>query len=304
MAFSMAWPQVAVQVGSGEERARGMLAGFRDELYWCLGKRRDALFELADAVLCKQDRVHMLAELSLEPECRRGHGALYDAVNAGRVQVARLRRALAAVPLPAWPDGRIRLAADVSNWLRPPVAAVQYDARDDGTGEQPDGRGAEGEYRPGYGERIRWRGHELEPTGLGRAQQAGHAEVDHGGQQPTEREAERRDERGEVSAQVGTGAGSGFAGPAGQGPDRDRQRDEQGGLHNQQDGQEPGQAGSAPCWRPCSRWVQPLANAETASAASAAISTPLHYRSALLARGEPVSGSLPPGSPRLTTLTV
>jgi len=38
------------------------------------------------------------------------------------VQVARLRRALAGLPLPAWPDGRIRLAADVSNWLRPDAA--------------------------------------------------------------------------------------------------------------------------------------------------------------------------------------
>jgi len=61
----------------------------------------------------------MLAELSLEPEHRRGHGALYDAVNAGRVQVPRQRQALAALPLPSWPDGRIRLAADISNWLRP-----------------------------------------------------------------------------------------------------------------------------------------------------------------------------------------
>ena len=65
----------------------------------------------------------MLAELSLEPECRRGHGALYDAVNAGQVQVARLRRALASVPLPAWDDGRIRLAVDVSSWLRPDAEA-------------------------------------------------------------------------------------------------------------------------------------------------------------------------------------
>ena len=122
VAFSMAWPQDAVQGGSGAEHARGVLAGFRGELYRCLGKRRDALFELADAVLCKQDRVHMLAELSLEPECRRGHGAVYDAVNAGQVRIARLRRALAALPLPRWDDGRIRLAADVSNWLRPDAA--------------------------------------------------------------------------------------------------------------------------------------------------------------------------------------
>jgi hypothetical protein len=122
VAFSMAWPHEAVQDAQDGEQARGVLAAFRGELYRCLGKRRDALFDLADAVLCKQDRVHMLAELSLEPECRRGHGAVYDAVNAGQVRIARLRRALAALPLPAWEDGRIRLAADVSNWLRPDAA--------------------------------------------------------------------------------------------------------------------------------------------------------------------------------------
>src|SRR3974390_781194 len=115
--FSMAWHAGAGQ--DGQDRARQLLAGFRGEVSRCLGRRRDALFELADAVLCRPGRVHMLAELSLEPECRRGHGAVSDAVNAGQVQVARLRRALAALPLPAWPDGRIRLAADVSNWLRP-----------------------------------------------------------------------------------------------------------------------------------------------------------------------------------------
>jgi hypothetical protein len=61
----------------------------------------------------------VLAALSLEPEHRRGHGAAYDAVNAGRIDIARLRWSLAALPLSAWPDGRIRLAVDVSNWLRP-----------------------------------------------------------------------------------------------------------------------------------------------------------------------------------------
>ena len=129
MCFSMAGREADLDGGAGRDedggadQARGRLAGFRRELYWCFGKRPDVLFELADAVLCRQDRVHMLAELSLEPECRRGHGAVYDAINAGQVQVARLRRALAGLPLPAWPDGRIRLAADVSNWLRPEAAA-------------------------------------------------------------------------------------------------------------------------------------------------------------------------------------
>jgi hypothetical protein len=96
-----------------------VLAGFRGELYECLTRRGDALFETADAVLCADGPVRDLARLSLVPVFRRGHGAVYDGLNAGRVDVARLRRALAGLPLPAWGDGRIRLAADVSNWLRP-----------------------------------------------------------------------------------------------------------------------------------------------------------------------------------------
>ena len=119
MAFSMAWAEARADAGDDRDQARVRLAGFRQELYWSLGRRRDALFETADAVLCKQDRVHMVAELTLEAECRRGHGAVYDALNCGEVRIGRLRRALAGLPLPAWPDGRIRLAADVSNWLRP-----------------------------------------------------------------------------------------------------------------------------------------------------------------------------------------
>ena len=99
------------------------LAGFRQELYRCLTSRRDGLFCLGDAVLCGGGRVTDLARLSLVPEAGRGHGGVYDAVSAGRVDVARLRRALAGLPLPAWGDGRIRLAVDVSAWLRPDAAA-------------------------------------------------------------------------------------------------------------------------------------------------------------------------------------
>ena len=62
----------------------------------------------------------MLAELCLEPECRRGHGGVYDALNSGEVVIGAAeagagRRSRCA----AWDDGRIRLACDVSNWLRP-----------------------------------------------------------------------------------------------------------------------------------------------------------------------------------------
>ncbi|MGH3238549.1 MAG: transposase, partial [Streptosporangiaceae bacterium] len=114
VAFSIAWPRDAVR-GGDEDEARDRLVRFRRELYRCFARRPDALLELGDAVLCGQGRVHMLAELSLEPECRRGHGAVYDALNAGEISIGRLRWSLACLPLPAWPDGRIRLAAGVSS---------------------------------------------------------------------------------------------------------------------------------------------------------------------------------------------
>jgi hypothetical protein len=117
VAFIMSWREDGDEDRAGD--ALGRLARFRSGLYLSLGMRRDALFEVCDAVLCKQERVLMLAELSLEPECRRGHGGVYGAVNRGEVVIGRLRRAVDAVPLRPWDDGRIRLACDVSNWLRP-----------------------------------------------------------------------------------------------------------------------------------------------------------------------------------------
>jgi len=130
VAFSMAWLAAEVEPDAGGEpdaegdqvRARDRLADFREELYQCFTARADELFELADGVLCAEGPVKTLVGLSLAPEHRRGYGALYDAVNAGRIEVARLRWSLAALPLPRWPDGRIRLAVDVSNWLRPDAA--------------------------------------------------------------------------------------------------------------------------------------------------------------------------------------
>ncbi len=99
-----------------------VLSRFRLDFRACLTARGDELCELADAVLCTDGPVRTLAGLSLAPEHRRGHGALYDAVNHGRVDIARLRRSLAGLPLPRAADGRLVLAADVSNWLRPGAA--------------------------------------------------------------------------------------------------------------------------------------------------------------------------------------
>ncbi len=97
----------------------GELSRFRQEFYHCLTGRADALFEVADAVLCTEGRVTSLAELSLVAEHRRGHGALYDSVNQGRVDLDRFSNLVACQQIPRCEDGRIVLAIDVSNWLRP-----------------------------------------------------------------------------------------------------------------------------------------------------------------------------------------
>lgn len=94
------------------------LSRFRNDVYACLKARADALFELADALLCEPGPVRSPVDMTLSPEYRRGHGALYGALNHGRIDVAQLREVLAGLPLPRWPDGRIVLAVDVSPWLR------------------------------------------------------------------------------------------------------------------------------------------------------------------------------------------
>src|SRR6266851_1018405 len=125
VAFSMAWKGAGVEgrgldaCGRDAAAARGRLAAFRGRLYGCFTARADELCELADAVLCGDGPVRTLVGLSLVPEHRRGHGALYDSVNHGRIEIARLRRELAGLELPRAADGRLMLAVDVSNWLRP-----------------------------------------------------------------------------------------------------------------------------------------------------------------------------------------
>src|SRR3954464_11846029 len=89
--------------GGVEKRLAGeaaeVLRGFRGELYGCLGRRADELFELTDAVLCAGGRVHALVGLGRPAEGRGGDGALWGGVNVGRVDVERLGRVLARLPL-------------------------------------------------------------------------------------------------------------------------------------------------------------------------------------------------------------
>ncbi|NEA76091.1 transposase [Streptomyces sp. SID13588] len=57
-------------------------------------------------------------DLTLLPEHRRGHGAMYGGLNHGRINAGRLRTLLAGLPLPRFDGGRLVLAVDVSPWLR------------------------------------------------------------------------------------------------------------------------------------------------------------------------------------------
>ena len=98
-------PDPAVFTGAiARYRALEGLREFRSRLYECLTARPDALFELCDAVLCADHAVTSLVALCLEPEFRRGHGALYGALAGGRIDDERLS-ALLAETLPQAVDG-------------------------------------------------------------------------------------------------------------------------------------------------------------------------------------------------------
>jgi DDE superfamily endonuclease len=101
-------------------RACQALREFRFKLYECLTARADALFELCDAILCADHAVTSLVQLSLEAEFTRGHGALYDALAAGRIDEEKLA-ALLAGTLPPLIDG-----AEGRAWIG------EHDVIDDG----------------------------------------------------------------------------------------------------------------------------------------------------------------------------
>src|SRR6266542_2561306 len=77
------------------------LSRFRTGLHACFTRRGDALFELADAMLCAQGPVRSPVELSLEPEFRRRHGSVYEALAQGRISSSGLRHLLAGLSAPA-----------------------------------------------------------------------------------------------------------------------------------------------------------------------------------------------------------
>ena len=90
------------------------LRSFRSLLYSCLSPRRDALFELTDALLTAGP-VPGPAYLSLEAVHRRGWGSRYAALVHGAVDAEAVRALLAAHPLV---DAPLIYAADVRGWPR------------------------------------------------------------------------------------------------------------------------------------------------------------------------------------------
>ena len=92
------------------------LRAFRRSFYECFHRRRDALFELTDAILSADGAILSPAHLSLQTSHRRGWGSLYAALCKGRIDAEALRRLLARHPL-AQEETPV-YAVDVSVWDR------------------------------------------------------------------------------------------------------------------------------------------------------------------------------------------
>lgn len=90
------------------------LIQFRQAAYRCLGKARDAQFELTDAVMLTA-AARSFAELSLSPVFRRLWPSLYEAIQDGSPDRAGLLR-LYAAQIPLLP--RVLLAGDHTAWPR------------------------------------------------------------------------------------------------------------------------------------------------------------------------------------------
>ena len=102
------------------EDPTGALRAFRQEVYDAFGARRDALFELLDALLTG-GAVPSPVHLSLVPAHRRGWGSFYAALAQGDVSAAAVERLLAALPLPLGDEaahGAAVYAVDGSVWAR------------------------------------------------------------------------------------------------------------------------------------------------------------------------------------------
>ena len=100
--------------GVDQSLAAAELRGFREQAFGCLGRRRDALFELVDGLLAAES-MPSLPHLSLLPVHRRGWGSVYAALAVGELDAERTARLLSAqAPRGASPV----FAVDASTWAR------------------------------------------------------------------------------------------------------------------------------------------------------------------------------------------
>ncbi len=91
-----------------------VLQAFRRSVYTTFGRRADALFEIIDAVM-RAPVIESLAHLSLASSFQRKWGSVYDALNAGTIDLTKLEQVEASYPLENETDW---YAVDVSVWPR------------------------------------------------------------------------------------------------------------------------------------------------------------------------------------------
>src|SRR5437763_13718659 len=91
---------------------------FRNDLYACFGQNRDALFNLADALL-SETTAHSVIELTLSPLFERKWPSLYAALQHGKVDQARFEQTLVHYAPKPGPTQRLVVAVDANNTERP-----------------------------------------------------------------------------------------------------------------------------------------------------------------------------------------
>ncbi len=95
-----------------------ILREFRQALYGCFEQGRDALFNLADALL-SESQAHSVIELSLSPFFERKWPSLYGALQLGKLDQAHFEQTLVNFAPPPLAGHRLVLAVDASNIERP-----------------------------------------------------------------------------------------------------------------------------------------------------------------------------------------
>jgi hypothetical protein len=92
-----------------------ILKPIRQQLYGCMERGADALFNLADALLC-ESQAQSLPELSLSPFFERQWPSVYEALSDGRINVGQVRALWVSVLLAERAENEpIWIAVDGSN---------------------------------------------------------------------------------------------------------------------------------------------------------------------------------------------